>query len=122
MLVAVKTPRTDLRLRGYVPRSVLRVLRHEYGPALRVKAEEGGEELVDVFETDFFREFKKKVKPGDYVRVYRENAGLSQVELADKLGVTRSYVCDIEHHRREISKNFARNLAAFFKISIARFL
>lgn len=79
-------------------------------------------ELIDVLETEEYREFKKNIKPGDYLRIYRENAGLSQVELGEKLGVARSYICDIEHHRRETSKAFAKQLADFFKVSVAKFL
>ncbi len=121
MLAVVKTPRTNLRLRGFIPRTVLTVLRSEYGKALHLTPDKADEELEDVFETEDYKEFKSNVKPGDYVRVYRENAGLSQVKLAEKLDVTRSYICDIEHHRREISKGFAKALAEYFKISIARF-
>jgi transcriptional regulator with XRE-family HTH domain len=51
-----------------------------------------------------------------------ENAGLTQAELAEKLNVSRAYICDIEHGRREISKQFAKQLADFFKISIARLI
>ncbi len=69
------------------------------------------EELVDVFETDQYKRFKKKSKPGDYVLAYRENLGLSQAELGKKLGVSRAYICDIEKHRRSVGKDMAKNLA-----------
>jgi DNA-binding XRE family transcriptional regulator len=105
-----------------VPRKVLTVLQSEYGKALHVTADKEDRELLDIFETEAYREFKRNVKPGDYARIYRENAGLSQVELGEKLGVARSYICDVEHHRREISKHFAHLLADFFNVSVARFV
>jgi antitoxin component HigA of HigAB toxin-antitoxin module len=122
MLAVVKTPHTRLRAKGFIPKRVLQVLRAEYGKALQVKPEGDAEEWVDVFETEAYAAFKKKVKPGDYVRIYRENTGLSQSALAEKLGVRRSYVCDIEHYRREISKQFAKELSHFFHIPAGRFI
>ena len=122
MLAVVKTPRTNLRIRGFIPSPVLRVLRTEYGRNLTVTADRDDKEMVSVFETAEYREFKSRVSPADYVRTYRENAGLSQSALAGKLGVTRAYVCDIEHGRRTISKQFAKALAEFFKVSVSRFI
>lgn len=78
--------------------------------------------MKSVFETAEYKEFKSRVSPADYVRTYRENAGLSQSALAEKLGVARAYICDIEHSRRAISKKLAKALAGFFKVSVARFI
>jgi ribosome-binding protein aMBF1 (putative translation factor) len=122
MLAVVKTPRTNIRMRGFIPLPVLRVLRHEFGKKLTVKEDEDDEEMLSVFDTAEYKEFKNRVTPADYVRIYRENARLSQSELSEKLKVSRAYICDIEHGRRPISKQFAKALAAFFKISVSRFI
>ena len=37
------------------------------------------------------------------MRVYREDAGFSQEQLAELLGVSRAYIADLEGDRRSIS-------------------
>ena len=117
MLAVVKTPHTDLRIKGFIPRPVLKVLKTEYGKSLQVKTDKDDENLVDFFETDFYKDFKKRMTPGDYVRMYRENMNLTQVALGEKVGMSRSYICDVEHGRRAISKDIAKKLSKLFKIS-----
>ena len=117
MLAVVRTPRTNLRIQGFIPRTVLKVLRSEYGRTLELKQDKDDEEMVDFFETDIYKNFKKRVKPGDYVRTYRENLGLTQAALGEKVGVNRAYICDVEHGRREVSKQMAKKLSKMFMIS-----
>jgi len=45
MQALVKTPRTDIRMRGEIPPRVLEVLRNEYGAKLRILEED--EEIVN---------------------------------------------------------------------------
>ena len=122
MLAVVKTPHTEVKIRGFIPTPVLRVLRAEYGRDLHVKTDKGENELVDLFETDLYKNFKKNSKPGDYVRVYRENLGFSQADMGEKLGVGRAYICDIEKHRRPVGKDMAKQLAKLFDAPIDFFL
>jgi DNA-binding XRE family transcriptional regulator len=122
MLAVVKTPRTNIHMRGFIPAPVLRVLRSEFGNNLTVTADKDDKKTESVFESSEYKEFKKRVTPADYIRTYRKNAGLTQIKLAEKLGVTRAYICDIEHGRRAFSKQFAKKMADFFKISIAHLI
>jgi len=122
MLAVVKTPRTNLRIKGFIPSSILRVLRNEFGKKLTVTADKDDKEIENVFDSEEYKSFKKHVSPAYYIRTYRENAGLTQTELAEKLGVSRAYICDIEHNRRTISKLFAKQVADFFKISVAHLI
>ena len=117
MLAVVKTPHTDLRIKGFIPCPVLKALRTEYGKTLKVKANDDEEYLVDFFETDIYKDFKKRMKPGDYVKMYRENMELTQAALGKKVGMSRAYICDIEHGRRAISKDIAKKFSRLFKIS-----
>jgi len=118
----VKTPHTDLRIKGFIPRPVLKVLKTEYGKSLEVKTDKDDDELVDFFETDFYKDFKKRMTPGDYVRMYRENMSLTQAALGEKVGMSRAYVCDVEHGRRAISKDIAKKLSKLFKISVSHLI
>jgi DNA-binding XRE family transcriptional regulator len=118
MLAVVKTPRTNLRISGFIPVPILRVLRNEFGEKLSVTSDKTDKDLESVFDSVEYKNFKKRVSPADYIRTYRENAGLTQTELAEKLGVSRAYLCDIEHNRRAFSKQFAKQVADLLKISI----
>jgi ribosome-binding protein aMBF1 (putative translation factor) len=122
MLAVVKTPRTKLRMSGFIPAPVLRVLRHEFGKNLSVQADGDDNEIENVFDSPEYKAFKKRVTPADYVRTYRENTGLSQSAFAEKIGFSRAYICDIEHGRRQISKQFAKTLADYFKVSVSHFI
>jgi DNA-binding XRE family transcriptional regulator len=83
---------------------------------------EGDDALESVFDSEEYKAFRKRVTPAEYLRTYRENSGLTQAELGEKLGVSRAYICDIEHGRRSISKEFAKELSTFFKVSVGRFI
>jgi DNA-binding XRE family transcriptional regulator len=81
------------------------------------------EELVDIFKTEWFSNVDAKMTPGDNIRIYRENAGLSQVELGKKLGnVPRQYISAMEKGRRGISKETAIKLSVLLKAPIDRFV
>ncbi len=48
---------------------------------------------------------------GMAIRATREGAGLSQAGFARKLGVTRSYLCDLEKNRKTVSPAKAAKFA-----------
>ncbi len=39
------------------------------------------EETVDIFETEFYKDTKARTTPGDNLKIYRQNKGLTQKEL-----------------------------------------
>lgn len=41
--------------------------------------------MVDIFDTGWFKEIDAATTPGNTLRIYRENAELTQEELAKKL-------------------------------------
>jgi len=121
MLAVVKTPRINVRIEGDVPPRLLRLLKTEYGPKLKlVKDDE--KETVDFFKTDFYKKVKKEMTPGTYVKIYRENLSLTQAQLGAKVGVSKSFICDVEHNRRAISKEMAKNFSKLFKISASHLI
>jgi len=121
MLAVVKTPLINVRIEGEVPPRLLRVLKTEYGSELKL-ADEEDNETVDFFKTDFYRETKKHITPGTYVKVYRENHEMTQEQLGAKVGVSKSFICDVEHNRRAISKEMAKKLSKLFKISASHLI
>ena len=52
--------------------------------------------------------------------LYRE--GATQKELAEKLGMNKQHISDMERDRRSISKKTAKELAGIFKVSPVRFI
>jgi DNA-binding XRE family transcriptional regulator len=122
MLAVVKTPHINVRIQGHrLPSRLMRCLRSEYGKKLRIE-DEKDDTLVDLFETNFYKKTKKRMTPGTYLRIYRENHQMTQEELGDKISASKAFVCDMEHDRRAISKDMAKKLASLFDISVARFI
>ncbi|MCL6557700.1 MAG: helix-turn-helix domain-containing protein [Firmicutes bacterium] len=56
------------------------------------------------------------------IRELRENAGLSQTELASKVGVTQGFISHIELGIREPTLKLVRKLAAALGVSVSDLL
>lgn len=119
MLAVVKTPRIRIRIEGAIPKRILGVLRNEYGGKLQV---DDDRDYTNVFETSAYKKAKKEMRPGTYIKIYRENLDLTQERLGKKLGVSKSYICDLEKGRRGTSKQMAKKLSDILGISMIRFL
>ncbi len=124
MLAVVKKPHTEqtlFELKGEIPPSVIGYLEKEFGRD-KVLVEDD-ETYVDIFETKWYKEMQDQITPGEIVRMYRENSGLTQAELGRKLGkFTRQKISDMECNRRTISKEIARKLSRIFGAPVKRFL
>jgi DNA-binding XRE family transcriptional regulator len=122
MLAVVKTPRTNIRIEGEIPSPILSALKAGFGKKLVIK-QSPDNALVDVFETEWFKTRKKGMTPGKYMRIYRDNAKMTQEELGQKLGgLSRHYVSDLEAGTRSISKAVAKTLSDLFDQPVCRFL
>jgi len=121
MLAVVKTPHTEIQMKGYIAPRILTALQKEYGKQLQVLGEDEGEK-VDFFSTSFADEISALMTPGEYIKIYRSNQQMSQVELGKQLGVTNAFICDLEKNRRGVSKEMAKKLAKLFGTSTDRFL
>ena len=123
MLAVVKKPHTKQTLfevKGEIPSSVLTYLEKTFGQDVEVVKEE---EYLNIFDTEWYQEMQQQITAGEVLRVYRENLGLTQAELAQKIGkLTRQKISDMEHDRRSISKEIARKLSQIFKVPVERFL
>jgi DNA-binding XRE family transcriptional regulator len=123
MLAVVKTPHIKIRIEGKIPSRLITVLKKEYGKGVRlVDNPETDDELVDVFQTDWYRRTKARLTPGKSLRIYRQNAKMTQPQLGKLIGQPKQYVSNMENDIRPISKNMAIKLAAIFKTSVARFI
>ena len=119
MLVHVKTPHTEIDIKGEVSEKLLKLLKSEYGENVDVSEEE----YIDPFKSDWYRETKSQMTPGDVLRIDRENADLTQQELGAKLGkFSRQYISDLEHGRKNISLQVAKKLAVIFRKPVERYI
>jgi transcriptional regulator with XRE-family HTH domain len=63
-----------------------------------------------------------RVRLGIRVRNLRKKSGWTQVELADILGVDRSYLSEIETGKKDPSLRVLKTLADGFGLSLPKFL
>lgn len=129
MLAVVKKPRTNkptLEIRGQIPDWILSRLKREYKDNLVIKDETSdskNEEYVNAFETDWFKSINNQMTPGENLKIYRVNAGLSQIELGRKLGnVPRQNISLMEKNKRGISKEMAKKISEVLNAPISRFI
>lgn len=128
MLAVVRAPHTKrptLEIRGQIPSWMISRLKREYKSNLEIKkdGDQIDDDLVNIFETDWFSSVEAKMTPGDNLRIYRENAGLSQSELGKKLGnIPRQNISLMEKGKRGISKEIAKKLSSILKVPVSRFI
>ena len=60
--------------------------------------------------------------PGYYLRLYRQRAELTQVELADQSGIRQHHLSEMEHNKRVIGKANAKKLAAILDCDYRKLL
>jgi DNA-binding XRE family transcriptional regulator len=122
MLAVVKTPRTSIRIKGKISNKLIEVLVSEYGKDVQL-TRDPDDELVDVFQTDWYKNTKKTMTPGMYMKIYRENRKMTQTELGKILGgLPRQHVSNMENGVRPISKKIAMKLAKAFDVSVEKFI
>ena len=122
MQVAVKTPRIELKMKGDIPERVILFLEEEYGVSLRQTADDG-EEVVNALETDWYKRTIAAMTPGKALRIYRENAGLTQTALGERMGgIPRQHISNMENGKRPIGKENAKRLAAALHVDYRVFL
>ena len=122
MLAVVKTPHIEINIKGEIPEKLISVLEEEYGQDVEI-SEEDDEELVNIFETDWYKDIKARMLPGDNIRIYRENFGFTQTELGKRLGnISRQYISNMERGTRNISLKMAKKLAKIFDVSPEKFI
>lgn len=123
MLAVVKKPHTDTMLfeiKGNIPNQVLGYLKQEFGQNVEIIEDE---ELVNIFETNWYEQISATITAGDAIKVYRENHGLTTAELATKLGgLTAEEVSEMESNKGDINFDIAEKLSELFQVPIDRFI
>jgi len=63
-----------------------------------------------------------RVRLGNRIRDLRRQRGLTQVELAEMLGVDRSYLSEIETGKKDPSLRVLKTFADGFRLSLSQLL
>ena len=72
---------------------------------------------------EFFKDaFGGRPEWAVHLRGFRVREGLTQVELAKRLGIRQSQISEMERGKRSIGKAFAKKLADFFHTDYKSFL
>lgn len=88
---------------------------------LKESPEDTSDDLIDI--GDVFPDLNNPAKiPAITFRGIRAKTGLTQNELAERLGITQAEVSKIESGKRSIGKALAKKIEKKFKIDYRRFL
>ena len=121
MLIEVKNDCiNDFRIEDTLSSTFLDQLKKEFGDSLQIVKED--DDWIDARDMDWSKEDLEKETPGGNLRFYRKLVGMTQKDLADKLGMTKQHISDMERGKRSISKKTAKELAFIFRVSPVRFL
>jgi transcriptional regulator with XRE-family HTH domain len=63
-----------------------------------------------------------RVRLGNRVRGLRRERGWKQVEMAEMLGIDRSYLSEIENGKKDPSLRVLKTIADGFKVSLSQLL
>ena len=86
MQAVVKTPHIEINIKGVnIPPKVISFLKKEYGQKLKLIQNED-DELIDIFETDWYKKIKKSITPGFNLKLYRKMKNLTQEDLGRLIG------------------------------------
>lgn len=119
MLVVVKKPPIDFKLEGSIPMDLLVSLKAEYGSHIHVEEDNV---MMNVTDMDWYKELKAEETPGRNLRFYRKLADMTQVQLAETLGVAKQFVSNMENGSKAISRSMALRLGELFKVPAGRFI
>ena len=107
MQVVAKTPRIDVRVEGKGVKAFLAIIKKSI-PDVKIIDDD---EAQDIDDWEYYKEMKSRVTPAKMLKIRRENAGLTQAELAERCGIAASNIALMETGKRGIGIKSARKLA-----------
>jgi DNA-binding XRE family transcriptional regulator len=118
MSVAAKTRPINIQFRPRTPARVIHSVKKQFSNYII----ESNDEYENWFDTDLHKEIAASMKPGDYLRNFREAHGMTQKDLAEKIGVRVNYISDMETGQRPISRITAIKLGEIFNVQAGAFI
>jgi ribosome-binding protein aMBF1 (putative translation factor) len=114
MLALVKKPHIEISLHGERVAELVDWIKKKF--EVTVLAEESGSEFVSIESTKYWEEMEKN-RIGNLLAGARLKAGLTQAQLADKLGIRQNMVSDYERGRRRYSDAMAKRISQALKVN-----
>ena len=108
MLALVKKPRIEISIHGEHIDELLDWIKKKY--EVTILSDEPEDELVPIESTEYWQEMEKN-RIGNLLAGARLKAGLTQAQLAKKLGIRQNMVSDYERGRRTYSDAMAKRLS-----------
>ena len=115
---------TEIQYKGVISRSLL-VNENGKDPDLLAKTlKDGGYEIISDTTPwrSAFSEFSDDQLPGVVLVGARHKEGLTQKQLAEKLGIPQSHISEMENSKRPIGKSMAKRLAKVLGVGYKIFL
>ena len=113
MLALVKKPHIEISLHGEHVAEIVDWIKKRF--EVTVLAEEPEEEFISVESTEYWKEMEKN-RVGNILAGARLKAGLTQAQLADKLGIRQNMVSDYERGRRTYSDAMAKRISQTLQV------
>ena len=118
MLAVVKKPHIEISLQGERVDELIEWIRKKFD--VKILTSENAESVA-IEATDFWKEMQSN-RVGNLLSGARLKAGLSQAQLAEKLGIRQNMISDYERGKRRLSPAMAKRIAKILNIKIDRIL
>ncbi len=113
MLALVKKPHIELSIHGEHIDELLAWIKKKY--EVTVLADEDRDTYLSVENTEFWKEMEKN-RIANILAGARLKAGLTQAQLAEKLGIRQNMVSDYECGRRKYSEAMAKRFGEVLNV------
>ncbi len=125
MLVAEKTHHINTYIYGQGSDYVIQILREKL-PDIQVLQEEENspddEEYINSRDSEVMKEIERQIKPGDVLKIRRENREWSQAELSQRSGIAIPNISLMEAGKRPIGARTAKKLALALDCDVSDFI
>ena len=116
MLALVKKPRIEISLQGERVDELIEWIGKKFEVSILTS---DPSDSIAIEETDFWKEMQSN-RIGNLLSAARLKAGLSQSQLAAKLGIRQNMVSDYERGKRRLSPAMAKRIAKILHIKVDR--
>lgn len=116
MLALVKKPHIELSIHGEHVDELIAWIKEKFEVSILTSDDS---DSLPIEETDFWKEMQFN-RAGNLLAAARLKAGLTQAQLAKKLGIHQSIVSDYERGRRRFSQDMAKRLAKALYVKVER--
>ena len=108
MLALVKKPHIEISLQGDQIEELLSWIKEKY--EVIVLADNSDEDSIPIEDTNFWKEMQSN-RIGNLLTAARQKAGMTQKQVAEKVGIRQSMISDYERGRRRLTKKMGEKLS-----------